>query len=76
MRKRFQNAGKWGMVVKFINLTEGEKDKVEQIVTQAATVAKATSQSIGDTRVRRPSSAAHTLTDATQQHAAGLDSVA
>ena len=45
MRKRFQNASKWGMVVKFINLTEGEKDKVEQIVIQAATVAKATSQS-------------------------------
>ena len=45
MRKRFQNAGKWGMVVKFINLTDGERDKVEQIVAQAATVAKPPSQS-------------------------------
>ena len=45
MRKRFQNASKWGMVVKFMNLTEADRDKVEQIVAQAATVAKPPSQS-------------------------------
>jgi len=45
MRKRFQNASKWGMVVKFINLTEADRDKVEQIVAQAATVHRPQSQS-------------------------------
>jgi len=45
MRKRFQNASNWGMVVKFMNLTEADRDKVEQIVAQAATVAKPPSQS-------------------------------
>jgi len=45
MRKRFQNASKWGMVVKFINLTEGHRDKVEQMVAQAAAAPKPTSQS-------------------------------
>ena len=45
MRKRFQNASKWGMVVKFMNLTEADRDKVEQIVAQAATVSKLPSQS-------------------------------
>ena len=45
MRKRFQNASKWGMVIRFINLTEADRDKVEQIVAQAATVPKPVSQS-------------------------------
>ncbi|MGW8209094.1 MAG: PilZ domain-containing protein [Syntrophobacteria bacterium] len=45
MRKRFQNASKWGMMVRFINLTEADRDKVEQIVAQAATVSKPPSQS-------------------------------
>jgi len=45
MRKRFQNASKWGMVVRFINLTEEDRDKVEQIVDQAARVPKPASQS-------------------------------
>jgi hypothetical protein len=45
MRKRFQNASKWGMVVRFINLTEADRDKVGQIVAQAATVPKPASQS-------------------------------
>ena len=45
MRKRFQNASKWGMVVKFINLTEGDRDKVEQIVAQADAVGRSQSQS-------------------------------
>jgi hypothetical protein len=45
MRKRFQNASKWGMVVKFINLTEEDRDEVEQILAQAAAVATPPSQS-------------------------------
>ena len=45
MRKRFQNARKWGMVVKFINMTEADRDKVGQIVAQAASVPKPPSQS-------------------------------
>ena len=45
MRKRFQNASKWGMVVRFINLTEEDRDKVGQIVDQAARVPKPASQS-------------------------------
>jgi len=45
MRKRFQNASKWGMVVRFINLTEADRDKVEKIVAQAATAPKPASQS-------------------------------
>jgi hypothetical protein len=45
MRKRFQNASKWGMVVRFINLTEADRDEVEEIVAQAATAPKPPSQS-------------------------------
>jgi hypothetical protein len=45
MRKRFQNASKWGMVVRFINLTEADRDEVEQIVAQAAAAPKPPSQS-------------------------------
>jgi len=45
MRKRFQNASKWGMVVKFINLTEGDRDQVEQMVAQAAAAPRQPSQS-------------------------------
>jgi hypothetical protein len=45
MRKRFQNASKWGMVVRFINLTEADRDEVEQIVDQAAAAPKPPSQS-------------------------------
>jgi hypothetical protein len=45
MRKRFQNASKWGMVVKFINMTDADRDEVGQIVAQAASVPKPPSQS-------------------------------
>jgi len=45
MRKRFQNASKWSMVVRFINMTEGDRDKVGQIVAQAAKAPKPASQS-------------------------------
>lgn len=45
MRKRFQNASKWGMVVKFINMTEADRDEVGKIVAQAASVPKPPSQS-------------------------------
>lgn len=36
LSKRFDNAKKWGMVVRFMNLTEGEKDEIHQFVAQAA----------------------------------------
>jgi hypothetical protein len=45
MRKRFQNASKWGMVVRFINLTDADRDEVAQIVAQAARAPKPPSQS-------------------------------
>jgi hypothetical protein len=45
MRKRFQSASKWGMVIKFINLTEADRDKVKQIVAQGPTVPRPPSQS-------------------------------
>jgi len=45
MRKRFQNASKWGMVVKFINLNEADKDEVGELVAQAASVPRQPSQS-------------------------------
>jgi hypothetical protein len=45
MRKRFQNASKWGLVVRFINLTDADRDEVEQLVAQAARAPKPPSQS-------------------------------
>ena len=41
LNKRFDNAKKWGMVVRFMNLTEGEKDEIHQLVTQAAATKRA-----------------------------------
>ena len=45
MRKRFENASKWGMVVRFINLTEKERDEIHHLVTHAAAVPKPPSES-------------------------------
>ena len=45
MRKRFHNASKWGMVVRFINMTDADRDKVGELVAQAATTPKPQSQS-------------------------------
>ncbi len=45
LRKRFENTKKWGMVVRFINLTEGEKDKIHQILSQAAAIPESARES-------------------------------
>ena len=45
MRKRFDSAKKWGMVVRFMNLTEGEKDEIRQILTEAAALSKQVQES-------------------------------
>ena len=36
LSKRFDNAKKWGMVVRFMNLTEGQKEEIHQLVAQAS----------------------------------------
>lgn len=45
MRKRFESASKWGMVVRFINLREKERDEIQQIVAQAAMAPKPPTES-------------------------------
>jgi hypothetical protein len=45
LRKRFENTKKWGMVVRFISLTEGEKDKIYKILSQAAAIPESASES-------------------------------
>lgn len=45
LRKRFDGAKKWGMVVRFINVSEGEKDKIRQILSQAAAIPESASDS-------------------------------
>jgi hypothetical protein len=45
MRKRFEDASKWGMVVRFSNLTEKDRDEVHRFVAQAARAPQPSSQS-------------------------------
>lgn len=45
LRKRFDQAKKWGMVLRFMNLTEGDRDEIHQFVAKAAAVAKPASDS-------------------------------
>jgi hypothetical protein len=45
MRKRFDNANRWGMVVRFMNLTEGERDEIRQILADAKTVSHSAEES-------------------------------
>ena len=40
LRKRFDRAKKWGMVLRFMNLTQGERDEIHQFVAQAAALPK------------------------------------
>ena len=40
LRKRFDRAKKWGMVLRFMNLTQGEMDEIHQFVAQAAALPK------------------------------------
>jgi len=45
MRKRFEDASKWGMVIRFRNLTEEDRDEVHRFVAHAARTPKPPSQS-------------------------------
>jgi hypothetical protein len=45
LRKRFDSAKKWGMVVRFMNLTKSEKDEVHAILSQATAIPKTAGQS-------------------------------
>ena len=45
MRKRFDNANRWSMVVRFINLTEGERDEIRQILAEATAVSRSATES-------------------------------
>jgi len=46
MRKRFDAANRWSMKVRFLNLSEGERDEIRQILDDATAV----SQSATDSR--------------------------
>ena len=41
LRKRFDSAKKWGMVVRFMNLTTSEKDEIYEILSRAPAVTRA-----------------------------------
>lgn len=45
LRKRFDHVKKWGMVLRFMNLTQGERDEIHQFVAQAAALPKPASES-------------------------------
>jgi hypothetical protein len=45
LRKRFDSAKKWGMVVRFMNLTKSEKDEIHAILSQATAIPKTAGQS-------------------------------
>ena len=45
LKKRFDSAKKWGMVVRFMNLTTNEKDEIHEILSRAPAIPKAASES-------------------------------
>ena len=45
LRKRFDQTKKYGMVLRFMNLTQGEKEEIHQFVAQAAAMPKPPSES-------------------------------
>lgn len=45
LRKRFDQAKKWGMVLRFMNLTQGEREEIHQFVAQASAVPRPASES-------------------------------
>lgn len=45
MRKRFDSAKKWGMVVRFMNLGKSEKDEIDEILSQATAIPKTAGES-------------------------------
>ena len=45
LRKRFDSAKKWGMVVRFMNLSKSEKDEIGEILSQATAIPKTAGES-------------------------------
>ena len=45
LRKRFADNKNWGMVVRFMNLTEGLKDEIHQVLCQATAIPGSASES-------------------------------
>ena len=45
LKKRFDSAKKWGMVVRFMNLTTSEKDEIHEILSRAPAVPRAATES-------------------------------
>jgi hypothetical protein len=45
LRQRFDCAKKWGMVVRFMNLTKSEKDEIHEILSQATAIPRTAGES-------------------------------
>jgi hypothetical protein len=45
LKKRFDSAKKWGMVVRFMNLTTREKDEIHEILSRAPAVPRTATES-------------------------------
>jgi hypothetical protein len=45
LKKRFDSAKKWGMVVRFMNLTTSEKDEINEILSRAPAIPKSATES-------------------------------
>lgn len=45
LKKRFDSAKKWGMVVRFMNLTTSEKNEIHEILSRAPAIQKAATKS-------------------------------
>ena len=45
LKKRFDSAKKWGMVVRFMNLTTNERDEIHEILSRAPAMPKAATES-------------------------------
>ncbi|UCE82938.1 MAG: PilZ domain-containing protein [Deltaproteobacteria bacterium] len=45
LRKRFADNKNWGMVVRFMNLTEGARDEIDQVLSQATAIPESASDS-------------------------------
>ena len=45
LRRHFATKKNWGMVIRFLSLTDGEKDEIQQILSEAAGLAKSVGES-------------------------------
>lgn len=45
LRKRFADNKNWGMVVRFMNLTEGKRDEIHQVLSRATPVPESAKES-------------------------------